>query len=107
MTVVKSVLIHGEMLNIFFMILVCYFPADPFPEEAGISPELQGPEQWKNMLIVVEKVMVSLLSSWNNVCSLLPCPLGELEAQQLQAFAVCFVALENTNWPSFYQQRVR
>lgn len=83
MTVVKSVLIHGELLNIIFMILVYYFPADPFPEEAGISPGLWGPEQWKNVMTVVEKVMVSLLSSWNNVCSFLPCPLGELEALRL------------------------
>lgn len=80
MTVVKSVLIHGEMLNTTFMISVCCFPADPFPEEAGISPGLWGPEQWENVMTAVEKVMVSLLSSWNNVCSLLPCTLGELEA---------------------------
>lgn len=64
MTGMKSVLIHGEKLHIIFMILVYYFPADPFREEAGISPGLWGPEQWKNVMTVVEKVMVSLLSSW-------------------------------------------
>lgn len=39
-TAVKSVLIHGNTLDIIFMIFGYYFPAHPLAEEAGISPGL-------------------------------------------------------------------
>lgn len=71
------------MLNIVFMILVYYFLAHPFMGRQAFHQGSREPEQWKNGVTVVEKVMVFLLSSWNNVCSLLPCPRGQLEALQL------------------------